>query len=268
MIRTIADQYLAQNAGRRYPLADDTPAGVPDAAILDFRCTVRDVPPGSTARARLTNVATVGSDKRLTVTVDRAGTSDTLVFAIPLSMAADAPFTAYASDVVTGATGAMTVSAAVRSVQNGAKNLAFAWTTVVCDSLKVASLQSGHSSAEARDKEDPSGLNAAAALSGEIVLAEGRNAEPYLDGNRIRLDIFKGAGLGENCQSVSSGQTCDNVLFTINGERPGSDGDIRLVGEGGVTVTPHPESHSLTIKLDDVARNRLVAECTSDCNGG
>ena len=147
-------------------------------------------------------------------------------------------------------------------------DIPFAATTVVCDSLKVMSLQSGHDPADARDKDDPSGLNAAAALSGEIVLAEGRNTEPYLDGNHVRLDIFKGAGLGENCQSVSSAQTCDNVLFTINGERPGSDGDIRIVGEDGITVTPDPGAHALTVKMDTVARDRMTTECASECSGG
>lgn len=147
-------------------------------------------------------------------------------------------------------------------------SIPFAATTVVCDSLKVMRLQSAHDVADARDEGDPAGLDPIARLTGEIVLAEGRNAEPYLDGNRLRLDIRKGAGLGENCQAMASSQTCDNVLFTINGERPGSDGNIRIAGENGVSVTARPGEHAITIKLDDVARDRLAKECASTCNGG
>ena len=147
-------------------------------------------------------------------------------------------------------------------------DIPFAATTVVCDSLKVMSLQSAHDAADARDVSDPAGLDPVARLTGEVVLAEGRNAEPYLDGSRLRLDIRKGAGLGENCQAMASSQTCDNVLFAINGERPGSDGDIRIAGENGVSVTARPGEHAITIKLDDAARDRLAKECASACNGG
>jgi len=147
-------------------------------------------------------------------------------------------------------------------------DIPFAATTVVCDSLKVMSLQSAHDAADARDVSDPDGRDPVAMLTGEIVLAEGRNAEPYLDGSRLRLDIRKGAGLGENCQAMASSQTCDNVLFAINGERPGSDGNIRIAGENGVSVTARPGEHAITIKLDDVARDRLAKECASACNGG
>jgi hypothetical protein len=202
------------------------------------------------------------------VSIDRSVATDTLVFSIPTNIASNAPYTAYATDTATGTSGAITVTSSVLSVANGTKSIPFAWTTVVCDSLKVDSIRSGHSASDARDADDPTSLNAAAALTGDIVLAEGRNAEPYLDGNRIRLDIFKGAGLGENCQSMASAQTCDNVLFTINGERPGSDGNIRITGENGITVTPDPDGHALTIKLDDVELDRMTTKCESDCNGG
>ena len=270
MIRTLADQYLAQNAGRRYPFADDCDAqDIPDSAILDFRCTLRGVSAATTPRAWLTKVEAVFPAKRLTVTTVRPGTpdtSDTLVFDIPSDMAANAPYTVHAYDAATGAEGCLTVSASVLSVRNGAKSVPFAWTTVVCDSLKVHSIQSVQDADDARDKDDPAGLDAAAAVSGEIVLAEGRNAEPYLDGNRLRLDVFKGAGLGERCQSAVSGsQRCGTVLFTINGERPGSDGDIRIVGDGGIAVTPDPESHAVEIRMDDEATRRMADGCTTAC---
>lgn len=145
-------------------------------------------------------------------------------------------------------------------------DIPFAATTIVCDSLKVHSIQSAHDLADARDDDDPAGLDATAAIDGEIALAEGRNAEPYLDGNRLRLDVFKGAGLGERCQSaVSGGQRCGTVLFTINGERPGSDGDIRIVGDGGITVVPDPENHAVEIRMDDEASNRIADGCTPVC---
>lgn len=269
MITTLADQYLAQNAGRRYPLADD--AGyddIPnDAAILDFRCTVLGIQPGVAPRAWITNVSGSGT-KTVTVTVDRPGTNDVLSFVLPSSMAEKSPYVATARDASTGAEGSLTVTRAALSLANGVKNVPLAWTTVVCDSLKVRSLRSAHTDAGARDHSDPPARDPIATLTGDIVLAEGRNAEPYLDGNRIRVDIFKGAGLGENCQSVTSGQTCDNVLFSINGERPGSDGGLRIVGDDGISVTPLPDEHAIEIRMDGVARSRLSEECESACNGG
>ena len=270
MIRTLADQYLAQNAGRRYPFADDCDAqDIPDSAILDFRCTVEDVPPETTPRAWLTNVGTATEGgvayKVLTVTVERPGTADVLVFRIRQDMAAGAPYTAHARNDATGARGSMTVSAVALGLANEAKSVPFAWTTVACDSLKVHSLQSAQGE-DATDEDDPAGRSATAALTGEILLAEGRNTEPYLDGNRLRLDVFKGAGLGERCQTAVSGsQRCNTVLFTINGERPGSDGDIRIVGDGGITVTPDPENHAVEIRMDDEAARRMADGCATTC---
>lgn len=145
-------------------------------------------------------------------------------------------------------------------------DIPFATTTIVCDSLKVHSIQSAHDLADARDEDDPAGLDTTAAVDGEIALAEGRNAEPYLDGNRLRLDVFKGAGLGERCQSAVSGsQRCGTVLFTINGERPGSDGNIRIVGDGGITVVPDPENHAVEIRMDDEAASRMADGCAPAC---
>lgn len=278
MIKTLADQYLAQNAGRRYPLADD--AGyddIPnDTAILDFRCTVRGVQAGTTPRAWITDVEGVTVDgkahTRVTVTVDRPGTPDVLDFYIPGDIATGAPYTASAADSATGAEGALTVSASVLLLSHGVKGVPLAWTTVVCDSLKVHSVQSAQAAVDARDADyDPAGRDVTAKLSGEIALAEGRNAEPYLDGNRLRLDVFKGGGLGERCQSavaVEGGQTCDTVLFTINGERPGSDGELRIVGDGGVTVTPDPENHAVEIRMDDTAAGRAAIGCAPACSEG
>ena len=275
MITTLADQYLAQNAGRRYPLADDTPYTevTSDTAILDLRCVVRGAHPDNPIRAYLTNAVqtTVASKpvKRLTVTLrDGSATVDTLNFDIPMDVSSQ-PYVSRA--IGTAATGEMTVSAAAVSatvIPNRAKDVPFAWTTVICDSLKVMSVQSVNSDEDALDRDDDDGLAVTEALTGEILLAEGRNTEPYLDGNRLRLDIYKGAGLGENCQSLGSTQTCDNVLFSINGEKPGSDGEIRIVGENGVTVTPVPAENAIDITLDKEACDRLSKECKTACAGG
>ena len=270
MIRTLADQYLAQNAGRRYPLADDSGYdGIPDdTALLDFRCTVRGVPAGVAPTAWITNVAGGGEEnKTITVTVDRPGAPDVLDFVIPRTMAEGSPFVATAHDESTGAEGVLTVSAAAHAIANGIEAIPLARTTVVCDSLKVDSVQSAQGAA-AGDEGDPPGRDAAAEISGEIVLAEGRNVEPYLDGNRLRLDIFKGGGLGELCQTVSpaaGGQRCDTVLFTVNGERPGSTGDLMIVGDDGITVTPDPANHALEIRMDEAAADRMADGCAPVC---
>lgn len=274
MIRTIADQYLAQNAGRRYPFADNaaSAAGMTDAAFLDFRCTVAGSATGNVFRARLTKVvnATVASTavRRFTVSVSVGSTNvATLAFDVPRNLAAGAAYTAYASDGL--ARGALTVSHAALSVSlsstSNTVNVPFAATTVVGESLAVRSLQSAEAAADAKDKDDPPGRNAAARVVGEIFLAEGRNAEPYLDGSRLRVDMYKGAGLGERCQAPSASQTCGNVMFSINGERPGSGGDIRIVGGEGVTVTPLKDEHAVEIRMDDAVASRATSQCDRTC---
>lgn len=153
-------------------------------------------------------------------------------------------------------------------------NIPFAASTVVCDSLKVHTIQSAQSNPDStkhdeRDDTDPAARDTLAVLTGDVVLAEGRNAEPYLDGNRLRLDIFKGGGLGERCQSAVSGdQRCDTVLFSINGERPGSDGELKIVGEDGITVTPDPANHKVKIAMDGVAADRMADGCAPACSEG
>lgn len=279
MIRTLADQYLAQNAGRRYPFRDDTelPEWLADAAVLDFRCTVRGVQAGTAPEARLTG-AERGQDGSATLTVTlTAGVKelDTLEFQVPWDIATKEPYTAYA--VGERACGTLTATVAVLPpAAEGDEDasydvdIPFAATTVVCDSLKVNSIQSVQDPADALDEDDPDGLDATASVSGEIELAEGRNAEPYLDGNRLRVDIFKGGGLGERCQGVDEDarQTCGTVLFTVNGERPGSDGELRIVGEDGITVTPYPEDHSVEIRMDDAAAARMTVGCAPTCQKG
>jgi len=268
MITTLADQYLAQNAGRRYPLADD--AGyddvVDDSAILDFRCTVRGVPAGTCPRAYITSIAGT-SGKTVTVLVVRQGGNDVLSFYIPSNIATNATYTTTATNSTTKAEGVITVSASVlalAAVSN--KRIPLAWSTVICDSLKVHSIRSAQETEDATDDTDPQGQSPTAELSGEIVLAEGRNTEPYLDGNRLRVDIVKGGGLGERCQSaVSGGQRCGTVLFTINGEHPGSDGDVKIVGDDGVSVIPVPDEHAIEIRMDEVAADRVADECAKTC---
>lgn len=273
MIKTIADQYLAQNAGRRYPLADDAtlPAGMTDAAFLDFRCTVAGSATGNVFQARLTKVANLSASvKRFTVSVSIGSTSvATLAFDVPRGnppMAKGAAYTAYASNG--RARGALTVShAAVDVAAANALGVPFAATTVVGESLTVRSLRSAETPSDARDRDDPpiDDRSPVAALAGEIYLAEGRNVEPYLDGRRLRVDVYKGAGLGEECQTPTASQNCGNVMFSVNGERPGSDGNIRIVGEEGVTVTPLADEHAVEIRMDGAAASQAATQCDRTC---
>lgn len=249
MIRTIADQWLAQNAGRRYPFADDADTGgVPDSAVLDFSCVVYGAKAGETVGARLSGLAR--GDGGVALAVD-LGVYGTLDFTVPDSLARNTPYVARAVSEDGLAHGSLTVTAAVLDASVPEAGIPFAPTTVVCDSLKVESVQ-------AEDGET---------LAGVIVLDEGYNAEPYLDGRRLRLDVAKGNGIGERCRPVGGeGQTCDTVLFTINGEKPGSDGEIRLVGRAGVVVTPVPAEHAIEISMDAAATEALAAECPSACS--
>ena len=255
MIRTIADQWLAQNAGRRYPFADDAVTGLPDSAVLDFSCVVHGAKAGEIPAARLANTSTYEGGVSATVIVGDA-TDNPLVFEIPKTIAKNTPYVASASTADGNIAGRLTVTKAIVG-QTVSEDAVFAPTTVVCDSLKVESLQ-GEGGLFSGDT---------AVIAGEVVLDEGYNAEPYLDGQRLRLDIAKGNGMGEYCRSAASGnQTCDTVLFTINGEKPGSDGEIRLVGTSGVVVKPVPAEHAIEISLDAAAEKALGAECPAACS--
>ena len=253
MITTIADQYLAQNAGRRYPLADDSTGlddenGNHDNAILDFRCTVR----GDRAVARpwavLDRVMGTGSSAVVTVSVGVGDkTLSVLTFGIP-DIAEGSPYTA-----VSG-TARLTVTRAILGVSRRYYGVPFAPSTVTVDGLKVESVQA-----------DGGIDRLAGVVRGRIVLEQGKNTDPYLDGNRLRLDIVKGGGTGERCQTPKSAQHCGNVLFSVNGERPGSDGDIQIVGVGGITVTPLPQEHAILIGVGAAAEETLAGQCETRC---
>lgn len=261
MTRTIADPYLAQNAGRKYPLADDVDSPVPDNAILDFRCAVFGVMPGDVPEARLTSITASADGSVVTVSVVSAGSDPaSLAFRIPATAARSAYYTATASGTM--AFGALTVAPSViRSLSLSGAAFRFSRGTVVADALKVFSIQS--SSCSSSRPGDP---DLEAVLSGgAVILDSGFNTDPYIDGNRVGLDIYKGAGIGEWCQYETPDQTCDNVMFSINGERPGSDGDIRIVGEDGVTVTPVPGEHAVEIRLDSVASDTMTSGCEVEC---
>ena len=256
MIRTIADQWLAQNAGRRYPFRDDAVTGLPDAAVLDFSCVVYGAKAGEIPTAVLANVTTSGDNEVWATVIVGDDRDNPLVFEIPSTIAKNTPYVTSATTSDGKIAGRLTVTKAIVG-QTVAENAVFAPTTVVCDSLKVESLQ-GEGGLFAGDT---------AVIAGEVVLDEGYNAEPYLDGQRLRLDIAKGNGMGEYCRSAASGnQTCDTVLFTINGEKPGSDGEIRLVGTSGVVVKPVPAEHAIEISLDAAAEKALGAECPAACS--
>lgn len=259
MIRTLADPWLAQNAGRKYPLADDADTEVPDNALLDFRCTVRGAAVDSSPIAALGLVTDDGTELTLCVDVVWYLTTRTLKFKIPHNLAG--PYIVPAE--TDGVTGVLTVTEAVLElVKPYPYHLEglFARTTVVVDSLGVDSLVS-----YADPGQHHIDGNADATLSGEIVLDLGANTDPYLDGRRLRLEIAKGGGRGEWCQHQEADQNCGNVLFTVNGERPGSDGDLKLVGEGGITVTPKPEEHTLEISIEKASSDLMAKDCTTAC---
>lgn len=268
MIKTIAPQYLNQNAGRRYPLADDaetvfrfddtTNIVIPDNAILDFRCMLHDVRITGAPVATLTRIGseTVEGVFYKWVDVTLSCDDDTVTvlrFRVPGSMAAEAPYTAYAENDV--ASGTLVVTRAIQSVHWGDVSVPFARTTVSVASLRVDSIQSSYSVFPGKTAE----------ITGDVILTDGKNAEPYLDGNSLHLDIFKGAGLGEECQSTSQDQKCDNVMFTVNGERPGSSGELKITGAGGITIRPLPEQHTIEIGLSDVTVDTMDVQCEAAC---
>ena len=270
MITTLADPWLAQNAGRKYPLADDSETGIPDDAILDFRCSVRGIAAGSVPVARLyyiggRNDPYLGLVKYADVEIldwltgSRIGT---VRFDVPRNISAGSTYTASAENG--DVRGTLTVMHSFTDIPYGSFSAEFARTTVVCDSLGVDSLQGvpgvSYGEEDAHHIDDPGVV-----LTGDIALDAGANADPYLDGSRLKLEIAKGYGRGEWCQRQDAAQNCGNVLFTINGERPGSDGDIRLVGEGGVTVTPHPDRHAIEIGIDRPASELVNEECRTQC---
>lgn len=273
MIVTIADQWLVQNAGRRYPIADDSETvfydaslhkdiTIPDTAILDFRCVLHGIRAEEPPTAILTYVGSFADpDGRFVKFGDvvlKCGDTQltSLRFEVPRELARNTPYVAYAENDY--ASGVMTVSYSFADIPYGTVNAAFAKTTVVVDNLGVDSVKSTNSV----DKKLPVGTEK---ISGEIHLDLGYNTDPYIDGNRLRIDITKGGGIGENWQKQTGTQTCDNVMFTINGERPGSDGDIKLVGESGITVIPRPEEHAIEIAIPKTAADILAKTCKTKC---
>lgn len=268
MITTIADPFLAQNAGRRYPLADDT-TGVPDNAILDFTCSVRNVPNTAFPRAMITDVDETSdggvTGRRITVGV-YAGTTllTSLTFDIPGNMATSSVYrTVCRTDA---AIGEIAVTSAALAIDTRVKNVPFARNTVVADMMKVDSITAVDSvDDDIHDPKTGAVLSPTATLTGEVLLDDGYNSEPYLDGNNIRVEIYKGAGVREFCQPAPEGQTCGNVLFTINGEKPDSNGDIRIVGEDGITVIPHPEEHTIEITMGSTASDTVAKKCDRAC---
>ena len=120
MIRTIADQWLAQNAGRKYPLRDDVDTGIPDSAVLDFRCSVRGIP--------------------VTVRISCPGFSGAeLAFAVPRDPARGSFHTLPASSDC--AFGSLSFTASIRSTEAAGKSATLAASTVTADSLGVDSVQ-------------------------------------------------------------------------------------------------------------------------------
>lgn len=261
MITTLADPYLAANAGRRYPLADDT-TGLADASLVDFRAAVSGVPTGTAVRAVLVRIGISADDpsvRELAVDLLAGETVlAALVFPIPADLASKSAYTAIAR--TTAAVGALTVMAAALDEDLGDYEIPFAATTVSVRGLGVDSIVSD--GCRSRLPTDP---DLETPVTGAVRIDPGYNTDPYLDGNRLHLDIVKGAGIGEWCQTEATGQTCDNVLFTINGERPGSDGNVNLVGESGIEVIPHPETHEIEIRLGDAAKAALAEDCERTC---
>lgn len=282
MITTLADPWLAQNAGRRYPLADDSggldgeDSGRPvnrDNAILDFRCSVTGVANGAAPTAAVGSIYDDGSVRVVEVDVSLGGgRSETLRFEIPRDLAPSghASFSAASGH----AFGTLTVTAAVMNVDARRFGTAFAASTVVADSLCVDSIVGmPHVSYDADDRHhiDSPDTVLEPADDGrpvDVVLDAGANADPYLDGNRLRLEIAKGYGRGEWCQRQEAIQNCGNVLFSVNGERPGSDGSLNIVGDGGIVVTPDREGHALVITVDRPAVDMLASDCRTQCQGG
>lgn len=271
MIRTLADPWLAQNAGRKYPLADDVDTTIPDNAILDFRCTVRGVRTGAVPVAKIyyigsRNDPVLGFVKYVDIEVlDGANMTQTgtLRFNVPHNLASGTLYTAVAENG--NVCGALTVQAALIRIPYGTFDAVFAATTIVVDSLGVDSVTGSRHVSYSQPGQHHIDGTEDAVLSGEVVLDPGANTDPRLDGRRLRLEITKGGGRGEWCQRQEANQNCGNVLFTVNGERPGSDGDLKLVGEGGITVTPRPEEHALEISIAKTASELVTKDCTAAC---
>lgn len=254
MITTIADQYLAQNAGRRYPFADDTPdmPGLPDSAVLDFHVSVYgrwDTAIPTAALQRVTREHGIVGIHVEMLQAQRTAAHSIHFSAPEEAFQADVPVTLRVSNSELCA--AITVTSAILDAQiPHSAYREFAPTTVTFRTCGVDSIQ-----AVGGER-----------LDGEIVLAPGYNVDPYLDGNRLRLDVSKGGGIGEYCQQVSAGtQTCANVLFSINGERPGTDGDIVISGHDGVVVSNNPAAHAIEISVSATARTVLSGGCSVTC---
>lgn len=73
---------------------------------------------------------------------------------------------------------------------------------------------------------------------GEVVVADGHNTTLDISGNDLRLRIRMGDGKGVECPEQEEGTVCDGrILYYLNGQKAGSDGNIQLVGGSGVSVS-------------------------------
>lgn len=260
MIKTLADPWLTQNAGRKYPLVDDIDTAIPDNALLDFHCTVRGINGPVLARVMVPDDGT----SPVTVSIIQGNEQvATLTFSVPASPAEGSYHTLTA--IAANASGSMTFTAAIRDTAARGATAVLADTTVVVDSLGLDSLIGKRKVSYADEGQHHIDETEDAELTGEVILDLGANTDPYLDGQRLRLEITKGGGRGEWCQRQETAQNCRNVLFTINGERPGSDGNIRLIGEGGITVTPKPDEHALEISIKKTSSDLMTKDCTVAC---
>jgi hypothetical protein len=100
---------------------------------------------------------------------------------------------------------------------------------------------------------------AAGCLSGDLVLAAGYNATSRADARAgvVSVGASVGAGRGEPCVDLGDGALrCDQVLRTINGA-PGPF--VSFVGGAAAVVTPEPEIHRITIRLEPAVRPGCVS---------
>ena len=216
-------EILEENKHRRYPFVEDSDTkGLPDCILLDIRLVnVAADNPGSSKL-----LCTSYSVTRETVTLsfeyrDKDGTS-LAVFDLQAATSAGINF------------GTLNVS----------ENIVVKFAMCGIEDMEAVTRFSGPVDVEAEiiktrivEIQKESRVTSIGGASGVLHVTDGYNTTARIDGNSIVVSIKNGSGAGNNCvEEDDNAFDCSKALMFINGQHAGSDGNINIVGGGGVSV--------------------------------
>ena len=238
MNRTL--EWLNANQNRRYPFRDDSALTVSsggelgDDFLLDFQITLENSP-ASPAQAALVNIV-VAAD-RSTLTIKFAVGAATFVVEVPASAATPYCLVGDTSSVSLVAHYAITFGPGVLTFAQNQAIGTHGMSDATIDSALIADNRNSR-------------LDSFNAFQGDITLIPGYNCEPSAYDAIIQFSAGSGSGAGKFCGESPTGVlSCNNAWLWFNGVHAGPDGDVRLVGGLGASVTQDPEGFPNTVLI-------------------